>query len=247
MNVIDRNEPEKNKSDKIGCGSNHWWEFYFVRYFVGTVVGGAIVLYLNTSKASSLHNLIIPILTDISQIDVQLFSLLAALGLAYCYVASAPVLVFHATRGVLVKNSSGTGYWLFFVGFLVLVVGAVSAFCFCAELSIISYVLLAIVLLLQLVLLGFSIHKKGEGVHDYYLKLTAARSKDTGQYVESYRHLREHGNAFFIIIFELMLGAILANTNVLVVLVFWTAPAALVWLIGTILECRFATPTTNHN
>lgn len=227
-----------------------WWEFYFVRYFVGTVVGGAILLYLNASEASSLHNLIIPGVTDVSKLDAQLLSLFAALGLAYCYVASAPVLVFHATRGVFLAKNTMTYQWFFF-GSLALV--GVAALCFYAyqaapdTKSILSAVLLAIVLCLQLVPLGFSIHREGERTHTYYAKLTKARSADTEearQYVESYKHLREHGNAFFILLFELALGTILATVSkpniALIALLLWIMPAALVWVIGTILEYRFA-------
>ncbi len=241
----------------MGTGKNtndgRWWEFYFVRYFVGTVVGAAVVLYLNASESSSLRNLIIPGVSNVSQLDAQRLSLLAALGFAYCYIASAPILVLHAARGVFLAKETTAFSW-FFCGSLALV-GAIAcgfyAFQIAPKMSaILAVVLLATVLCLQLVPLGFSIHKAGERTHSYYTRLTKARSLDTEetrQYVESYKHLREHGNAFFILLFELALGVILATVpkaNVaFIALLLWIFPAALVWLVGTVLEYRFAYET----
>ena len=39
---------EKKNSD------NRWWEFYFVRYFVGTAIGAIIVLFLAMSESRRL-------------------------------------------------------------------------------------------------------------------------------------------------------------------------------------------------
>ena len=73
--------------------------------------------------------------------------------------------------------------------------------------------------------------------------------------VGSYRDLREHGNAFAIILLEMLFGAILSGLvhgmatvvypdyllpAVLVVLGLWIGPAALVWAIATRLEIDFA-------
>jgi small-conductance mechanosensitive channel len=236
-----------NKDKKLN--DSRWWEFYFVRYFVGTVVGGAILLYLNASETSSLHNLIIPGVSDVSKLDAQRLSLLTALGLAYCYIASAPVLVLHATRGVFLAKDTTTYQWFFFGSLALVGAAAVGFYAFQSAPDtkfIMSVVLLAIVLCLQLVPLGFSIHKEGERAHAYYANLTKARSRDTEearQYMESYKHLREHGNAFFILLFELALGTILATFSkpniALIALLLWIMPAALVWVIGTVLEYRF--------
>jgi hypothetical protein len=243
-------EAEKKSTEKKSGGDNRWWEFYFVRYFVGTVVGGAIILYLNTSGISSLHNLIIPGVTDASKLDAQLLSLLTAMGLAYCYIASAPVLVLHATRGAFLGNNTKAFQW-FFYGAIVLIGAMAVGFYFLYSKPgmpmLLAAVLFGVILCIQIVLLGFSLQKNGESAHLYYGRLTKARSRDVEdvrQYIESYKHLREHGNAFFILLFELALGVILASVPephiAFNVLVFWIIPAALVWLIGTVLESRFA-------
>jgi hypothetical protein len=78
---------------------------------------------------------------------------------------------------------------------------------------------------------------------DYYHDLTKKRAQATAagkEYIESYRHLREHGNAFFIALLELLLGAALFYSPVswAVVLMLWITPAAGVWFFGTFLESR---------
>lgn len=232
-------------------GDSHWWEVYFVRYFVGTVVGGAIILYLNASETSSLYNLIIPGVTDVSKFDNQLLLLLATMGLAYCYISSAPILVFHATRGVFLALDTKVYQWSFWGSLAFVGVMEAGFYFFHTDTGMKTmspFVLFSLVMLPQIVLLCLSFPNKGERVHSYYRALTKARSRDleeASQYMESYKHLREHGNAFFILLFELMFGTILAlvptPTMAFNALLAWIMPAALVWLIGTVLEYRFAT------
>jgi hypothetical protein len=65
------------------------------------------------------------------------------------------------------------------------------------------------------------------------------------QYVESYRHLREHANAFSIILMEIVLAFVLASLpgRMWAVLVLvWIAPASFCWLLGTELEAKLTEP-----
>lgn len=232
---------------------SRWWEFYFVRYFVGTVVGGATLLYLNAEQGSSLRGLIIPGITDASGLDAQKLSLLLALGLAYCYVASAPVLVFHATRGVFLAATPPRAYRTSVVALLVTVLAVATLMLFAPSVSnevVIVGAMFVLVFGFQTILLAFSLLDRGDLPHSYYLSLVRARSHDseaTRQYIESYKHLREHGNAFLILVFEVVLGIVLSaapTSNVaLIALLLWTVPGALVWAIGTLLEQRFTTTT----
>lgn len=82
--------------------------------------------------------------------------------------------------------------------------------------------------------------------HEYYEKLSKARASDKAdrqEYKESYRHLREHGNAFFILVFEGVLGVVLVGLPnaafALICLLIWIVPSAFVWLHGTLLEARY--------
>lgn len=244
-------------SRKESGSNNRWWEFYFVRYFVGTVVGGAIILFLNTSEISSLQNLIIPGVTNVSKLDAQHLFLLAAMGLAYCYISSAPILVLHASRGAFLTHDTKVYNWIFYGALLVIGAVAVAFYFYYSKPDMpmfLATVLFALLMCLQLVPFGLSLFKNGERAHTYYRQLTKARSRNTEdarQYIESYKHLREHGNAFFILLFELALGIILVSVSepwmAFNVLVFWIIPAALVWLIGSVLEARFAREPPNSN
>jgi hypothetical protein len=100
---------------------------------------------------------------------------------------------------------------------------------------------------------------KSEAMFAFYQSLTASRDKAKGGITDSYRHLREHGNSFFIVLLEILLGFVLisvgtfgptASVNLRIIedtlllyisiIMIWIVPAALVWLVGTLLERRFS-------
>jgi hypothetical protein len=62
------------------------------------------------------------------------------------------------------------------------------------------------------------------------------------EYVESYRDLREHGNAFESILLEIILLLTLCvfNANFILVLALWISPAVVCWIIGTRLEYKIS-------
>ncbi len=236
-------ETKKSSSDR-------WWEFYFVRYFVGSVIGGAIVFYLNSKAGSAFTGAIIPKVHDVSKLDAHLVSMLGAIGLAFCYIASAPVLVLHATRGAFLTAKT-KAFSLSLVSAIVLAI-ALSALAYWRLENLntqifLAVVLLSLVLCFQLVPLYFALRSEGAATHAYYKTLTKARSNpaaDAKEYVESYKHLREHGNAFFIVFFEVALGFLLwaapRGNYAILVLFLWIIPAMFVWFVGSILEYRYS-------
>lgn len=252
----DKKEPEKKKPD------NRWWEFYFVRYFVGTALGAIVVLFLATADS--------PVFTSQGELATILKTLkpekfesgyiavLATVGLAFCYIASAPILVLHAVRGSLLRVRSCTNWKL--IAFLSVVVIAMSGAQgyvlwlalrikgnpwvsqdFYAGTAFLLFV--SVIFVGQLFLLWLAIFGREQHAFEYYDQLVqrrASASNAGNEYVESYRHLREHGNAFFIALLELLLGAALFYSPVpwAVILILWIFPAAGVWLFGTLLESR---------
>jgi hypothetical protein len=99
--------------------------------------------------------------------------------------------------------------------------------------------------------------KPSSTLYQFYKDLAGRRGTDQakrGGIVDSYRHLREHGNALSIVLLEIVLGATLIQVSSAVdggtdgtklsllaaVLAVWIAPGALVWLIGTLIELRFS-------
>lgn len=102
--------------------NNGWWETYVIRYLVGTVVGGAILLFLNASDVSGLKENLLPGITSLKSLDAGILTVIGAVGFAYCYLASAPILVLHASRAVLLNsNRKAVTYWLIGLGIVTVI------------------------------------------------------------------------------------------------------------------------------
>lgn len=252
----DKKETEKKKPD------NRWWEFYFVRYFVGTALGAIVVLFLATadSPVFTSQGALAVILKTLKpeKFESGFIAVLATVGLAFCYIASAPILVLHAVRGSLLKVRSSTNWSLvtFFSALVLIVSGAQGVVLwlalrikgnpwvsqdFYAGTAFLLFV--SIIFVGQLFLLWLAMSGREQHAFEYYDQLVQRRASASAagnEYVESYRHLREHGNAFFIALLELLLGAALFYSPVpwAVILMLWIFPAAGVWLFGTLLESR---------
>lgn len=238
-------DAEKPKS------SSRWWEYYVVRYFIGTIVGAGAILMFNEESASPLKGTLFPAISSFKDAGLHHLLVLVALGLSYCYIASAPILTIHALRAEIEFNGkrwfSLASVW-FVVIFFTLIVG-VHLF---LPLPLWSWrffaiIFVCLILALQLTLIVEAKRNHFKKITNFYWALSTARASPATQvqeYVESYRHLREHGNAFAIIIFEL--GFALAAISVpsismlAILLLLWVIPAAAVWFIGTILEAKLA-------
>lgn len=249
-------DADKKKPD------NRWWEFYFVRYFVGTAIGAIVVLFLATSNSPVFvtQGEVASILKSLKPANFEsgYIAVLATVGLAFCYIASSPVLVLHATRGSLLKIRTSCNVRLIII-FSVIVLTLSSAqsyvlwlalrikgdpwashdfYAGTAFLFFVSFIFAG-----QLFLLWLSFSGREKNAFEYYDHLVKKRAATQGagqEYMESYRHLREHGNAFFIVLLELLLGAALFYSPVpwAVLLMLWIFPAAGVWFFGTLLESR---------
>src|ERR1700687_2581901 len=105
--------------------SSSWWEFYAVRYAMGTGLGAVVFYFLcsanpgwqallfDSGGASAATDLTVFHLVPI-KLDKMQMALLVTYGLVYCYIASAPILVFHATRFRLDYGLEGRAWlWWF--------------------------------------------------------------------------------------------------------------------------------------
>ena len=241
---------------------SRWWEFYFVRYFVGTAIGAIIILFLAQSQSPMLtyQGEIATILRTLKPTNFYsgYVAVLATAGLAFCYLASAPILVLHATRGSLFKSrvKFNCAFVALFI-FLTLILSGFQSYVLWLSLKIKgspwenptfyegSFLLLvvSIIFLGQLFLLWLSLFSKEKDAFEYYDRLVKKRASanDAGkEYIESYKHLREHGNAFFITLLELLLGAAMYYSPIpwSMLLIFWILPAAGIWFFGNHLESR---------
>ncbi|MCY9547027.1 hypothetical protein [Lysinibacillus xylanilyticus] len=233
-----------------------FWEFYLVRYFVGTVVGTLLILFLIYYPESGIYKLINKQATlpgiKISKFEMSYLWLFGFVGLAYCYLASAPILVFHSVRSIFSRFSeTSSRYKNLFKFSIILPLIVVLLLLLLSYLKnperhtffLLSISVASIIIGYQIILIIFLIFRKN--LFQFYKDLATKRSDNdqiVSEYVESYRHLREHGNAFSILLMEIILCFILYNINSLsllsIILTFWIIPAGSVWVIGTYLESK---------
>lgn len=228
-----------------------WWEYYAVRYLVGTVVG-ALVVALSVNETASPYRQVLIGLVNLKGQEFLGVSTLAAAGFAYCYIASAPVLTFHAMRAHI-RLDVLKRFWVHETIALLVLVGAV-IFLISVKVLTSDYWIVAVVVGSQSLLILFAIATNFSVVEDFYRELSQRRSETavnedekptaSSEYITSYRHLREHGNAVLILLMEGALGFALYTAGkhraeaAIPIVATWLAPAALVWLVGCILESR---------
>jgi|SRR5580658_2066711 hypothetical protein len=242
---------ETTKGDmSVITSFGRWWDYYFLRYFVGTIVGAIIV------RSLPLYCAIYDSLRPSGGTMMNLTSS-AALGFAYCYIASAPMFTLHVTRAHLFRRKGrdgGSGHSLELDWQLKLLewCGILTVIALCATClwynclphwRLAASLLLFVVLVVQISMLARARLDKFKVVTDFYWKLSQSRSApepNISEYKESYRHIREHGNAYAIVVLELALGVIAASLQkpweAGMVLALWLLPAAYCWLVATILE-----------
>jgi hypothetical protein len=212
---------------------------------------------------------------------LDLAAVIAALGtagLAYCYIASAPILLMHGFR---FRFSEKEEWWwvirftpivaVVLLSLFALRYGTIAPSSFRSGPCMwwLMYVPYGIIVLLQIIGLLWGTL---DTVRHNYVGLAHERAKRwtdvpwgelwVNEYVESYRHLREHGNAFLIILMEVILAAALyaaggcqggcrpphtADTTIrfFTVAVIWIVPATFSWFLGTWLEFQIVPGKTN--
>lgn len=232
-------DPSEPKGDK-------WWEFYLIRYSMGTIVGAVIVYALFKADPILSSFLLLP---EDNKLEYFHYIYLAFYGLTYSYIASAPILVFHASRFAFSYAGEDRLFkpqWYAYT-LIILSVSLTSLYILqFLDLFKIIVVLLTVAILLPQWVLVFCSVKKIEDNFNFYTMLSAKRLADKTDIRESYKHLREHGNSFSILFFEIVLGVITKSIGFenrfysIGFMFIWILPAVYVWFVGTGLENRFA-------
>lgn len=277
--------------------AGRWWENYLVRYFMPSIAGIAIVAWLITIGPINLRETLF-FGKPPASLDAPTLTLLVLYGNLFCYVASYPILCFHATRVIDFKQYSWqprltdgyvatsilgllilattvifSGWWrvvtLFTLVLLFSLVQLIRVRASLARPAIQGYQTRPTPLLYAFLV---SLAKRRGVVSEKKTTTTsgadATAEEDTGtnekiteeqetrwkmELVESYRHMREHGNSAFIFLLELILAAACYGVMTLpqakapetlsiiaALLAFWSVPAAFVHLLGQQLERRYA-------
>ena len=182
---------------------NIWIEKYTLRYGVGTITGALIISFEVCMHA--FHDM-----------PWNIFVVLLLSGFAFSFIASAPLYVFHVCRGLKSERVCKLVFLLLSITLLII---NISSFKFSATISnkIInsSHLILFIFLLMNIsiyfILIDAFILRKNL-IYDYFEKLSYARSSMSNQVnlpksqlIETYREIRENGNAFGIIFLQLVL------------------------------------------
>jgi hypothetical protein len=183
-------------------------------------------------------------------LDVDSFAgiaLLLAGGMAISYLASSPILILHATRlGLRFGNLKNRKISLKNWGAL-LIVGVVALLAILLKILFDiapSILVISIIVLLPFCFIIYLWVSDSSVEHKYRLDsicydLVSKREGEKG-YSQTYRHLREHGNAFFIVFTEALLGLCLFQAkkpeDIIYILCIWTIPPVFVWFFANYLE-----------
>lgn len=208
--------------------SSRWWEFYAVRYAVGTAFGGLFVfLFFNMSPVLKKLLFLGPAYDDGGEqashaavsdagLAPDQLVLYGIFGLFFCLLSSAPALVLHATRAVEApwgkRASSGR-----FLSIIVLTTASAIAWnvffipetqngIACVKFAA-AWVFLFVVVAQACRML--EVVRQIDLVYCYAKRLSLKRkeAKIAGlDIVESYRQLRDHGNSLMIVLLEMVLG-----------------------------------------
>lgn len=275
-------------------GSNRWWESYLVRYFMPSIAGVATVGWLSSIAGKQMKGILFFGLLG-TELNAPILTLLILYGNLFCYVASYPILGFHATR---VVDHNDSGWHPSFLDGHLLSLGMGIATLLIATLApkdigfIAAFVLAALFSMAQLTRLFKVTRRKhikglrGETslVYGYIYAIAKRRgvaeqstSSKTQQLpedgkeftseeiteqktthwqreiVDTYRHMREHGNSAFIFFLELVLASLcyLVLTAegysaqqqlslIGILFAVWALPAAAIHMLGQIIERRFS-------
>jgi hypothetical protein len=262
---------------KTESGTTRWWEYYLPRYLMPSVAGVVIVNWLCSYGGDGLRSLLSLPLGGKS-LDTASLILLLLYGNLFCYIASYPVLVFHATR---VMDSSD-GKWPVYVladGYVISVVLIVCvvflryvppecrywpAFTAALIVAAVQLIRLWIVFSHRFTVQGHEDPVSSAYFYAYVLahRRTVLAEKPENEtknkewrkeFIETYRHLREHGNSAFIFLLELVLAALVycvitkpgqSSTHQMgaigVLFAIWALPSIFVHLLAQHLERRFS-------
>jgi hypothetical protein len=283
--------------------TTRWWEYYLPRYLMPSIAGAAIVNWLCAYGGDGLRSLLLLPIGGKS-LDASSLTLLFLYGNLFCYVASYPVLVFHATR--VMDFSAGRWKPRVLDGYLV-TMGLVTAVFFLRLISPqcrywVAFVGTLIISGIQLARLRavlsnrFTVPGHGDAVNSAYfysyvlayrrgipaveevtdtsrdlIAQTANLSTDDEEekeevrtrrshtnlwrreFMDTYRHLREHGNSAFIFLLELALAALVFCVitkpeqtpehqlgAIGFLFAIWSVPSVFVHLLAQHLERRFS-------
>ncbi|MDX1442845.1 MAG: hypothetical protein R3270_03590 [Gammaproteobacteria bacterium] len=269
--------------------NSRWWENYLVRYFVPSIAGMLIITWIAEVAGNDFKNLLL--LGGATGKDgFASLILLFLYGNLFCYIASYPILVFHATRVLDFPKSKWKASFMdgYLITVLLVVTASINGYLDLEELSVLVSLGLVVAFSgIQLIRIFKAMrHSNYKGMKESASRgyvFSVALSKRRGSHridtsdmapesddddrgltvtevknwkreiVETYRHMREHGNSAFIFSLELALAGILIPivtydgmsglqkmASVGSMMFLWTIPAVFTHLYAQTFERRFS-------
>ncbi len=242
-------------TDPKHWANNNWVDRYLLRYGPGSILGALLSAHFYAQRS------LFGIAWSVPRDDYKFLGMVfLAIGFLFCYISSAPILVFHFSRSIYLPRKIANRFDIASTG-IMLVASIVVALVLCVFFHVSVLVALNIsistVLIMSFYVFALWAYIARNDVYRFYRALALRRQEDQTGFVESYRTMREHGNAFYIILFELVLTGyingllIIVRENQLIVdpdfalliLIFlvliWLFPAALAWYVAGHLESDF--------
>jgi hypothetical protein len=253
---------DAEKAKEAGYQRGRWWEAYGVRYALGTVFGTAALYILLRQFAQGEMEEMRKQFGDFKPSELSFWTAMVVAGLGYCYVCSAPISVFHASRGTRSGRAGeiSTWMWLAFAGLFAAaaVVVFVLPNAHWGRIALYVLALPALYVLWDQYRCIWTVRKdidqqKGEFVK-FYRRLSGARASCSAStdIRDSYTDLREHANSVFILLLEVSVFCLLwiffervteLHTRLALVALFlmvWLIPNRLLWGIANDLEKDFS-------
>lgn len=176
---------------------NRWWEYYFLRYFVGTVAGAVAIVFLLNFPGSFWYHPHLLTINAVGGLGIKEITGIAALGFAFCYVASAPMLLLHATRAQLGLDPLRLRFnWIPTVGAILSLYFVLPHFLFISRLSYQGFSLF-----MFLCVVGFQVatiisahSDRFKSIVSFYWKIAAARAVDAPRFLSTWNHTDTFGN-----------------------------------------------------
>jgi len=269
--------------------TTRWWENYLVRYFMPSIAGMAIVSWLSKFGGNDFKR---DLFFGFQDKDPTALIMLVLYGNLFCYIASYPILCFHATRVIDFKCSKWRVGWL--DGYLWSLAAAIAVIAVATTLPkyavFLALIIAGVFTFIQMYRIvaastrghaedlreeaslayryAFWLAQRRGVVEERIDQRSGVRDEDQAakkkreterrrelkwrsELVDTYRHLREHGNSAFIFLLELVLAGLCyivfsegAEQKMLwlsILLGIWAFPAMWTHFIGQHLERRFST------
>ncbi|WP_280754629.1 hypothetical protein [Paenibacillus sp. LBL] len=245
---------------------NRFWEYYLIRYLAGTIFGVIILFYLFYNYHDYIGNSFQFKSKDGEEIHQEVYSLL--FNTTFEFEGVSPDKVRLDNREVVVETSKENSSLARVAEITVNEVTVLSMVILLVAGFLYMYISSMFVLFLhtfRFIIFGLIKGGRKSRLYVFYLILSRVRavgkqsikeetnknnkednSKEpskkerwVNEYVESYRHLREHGNAFGILLSEMLFAYFLIKTDFKIYgLALWILIGFLSWWVATYMEVK---------